>query len=186
MAIVKSNLLTQGLSGKIGKAIVFRQRNGKTVASAAPKPYPAATPNQALDRAAFAEAVHYAKTTLQNPALAEPYRAEARRTGRRAVDLAVADFRKGPIFGAVDFSGYTGAPDGLLLVQVSDNFRVARVEVSIIAGGALLESGEARNITGAETWQYMPIAQNPARSNTLIQIAAYDLAGNRTLLETTL
>ena len=37
MARVKDNDLTEGLSGKFGKKIVFRQKNGITIAAQAPK-----------------------------------------------------------------------------------------------------------------------------------------------------
>jgi hypothetical protein len=36
MAIVKNNPILKGLSGMIGKAIVFRQYNGKTIVQSAP------------------------------------------------------------------------------------------------------------------------------------------------------
>jgi len=37
MAESKNNIITHGLSGKVGDLIVFSQRNGKTIVSRAPK-----------------------------------------------------------------------------------------------------------------------------------------------------
>ncbi len=37
MAESKNNIITHGLSGKVGDLIVFSQRNGKTIVSKAPK-----------------------------------------------------------------------------------------------------------------------------------------------------
>lgn len=37
MAESKNNIITYGLSGKIGNILVFSQRNGKTIVSQAPK-----------------------------------------------------------------------------------------------------------------------------------------------------
>ena len=37
MAIVEKNIILQGLSGKLGKILVFRQRGGKTIVAATPR-----------------------------------------------------------------------------------------------------------------------------------------------------
>ena len=37
MAQSKNNIVTHGLSGKVGDILVFSQRNGKTIVSKAPK-----------------------------------------------------------------------------------------------------------------------------------------------------
>lgn len=37
MAESKNNIVTHGLSGKVGDLLVFSQRNGKTIVSKAPK-----------------------------------------------------------------------------------------------------------------------------------------------------
>lgn len=68
MAKVKNNIITQGLSGKLNKLIVFKTRNNKTFVSRYPdmsKVVP--TEKQKLEKSRFAQAVAYAKAVLADP-----------------------------------------------------------------------------------------------------------------------
>jgi hypothetical protein len=65
MARVNKNIVTQGLSGKIGKQVVFKTRNDITFISVYPdrsKVVP--SEKQLAEKSRFAEAVHYAKSVL--------------------------------------------------------------------------------------------------------------------------
>ena len=75
MAKSNNNIITHGLSGKVGDLLVFSQRNGKTIVSRVPRrsgTLSSATVNQ---NQKFAMASYYAKSALQDPALKAGYEA---------------------------------------------------------------------------------------------------------------
>ena len=96
MAIVKSNLFTEGLSGSVGKQIVFRQRGGDTVVSKSPV-FLEREPSEAqkAQQIRFQQAVIYGKAAIAVPATKEAYDAEAKR-GQSAFNVAFADFLSAP------------------------------------------------------------------------------------------
>ena len=68
MARSKNNVLTKGLSGMIGKQIVFRSWNGKTFISVAPKKPKKQSAVQKENRSKFKRAAIYAKNMMKDPA----------------------------------------------------------------------------------------------------------------------
>jgi hypothetical protein len=78
MAKVGDNIVTTGLSGKLGNLIVFRNRGGKTYVSKAPKRQDTEwTEAQEAHRLKFQEAVLYAKSAMANSEMKEAYQASA-------------------------------------------------------------------------------------------------------------
>lgn len=68
MAESKNNIITHGLSGKVGDLIVFSQRNGKTIVSRAPRDKTTEdTENQKAHKRKFQRAILYSKVVLSNP-----------------------------------------------------------------------------------------------------------------------
>ena len=61
MAKSVNNIITHGLTGKIGDLLVFRQVDGKTVVSKVPRKTTTVTEKQKQQRAKFQEAVIYSK-----------------------------------------------------------------------------------------------------------------------------
>jgi hypothetical protein len=66
MAQSKDNIITHGLSGKLGNILVFSQRHGKTIVSKVPKHNPEQSAKQKEQVAKFQEAVIYAKTAIKD------------------------------------------------------------------------------------------------------------------------
>ncbi len=64
MAVVKNNLVVDGLSGKLGKNIVFRQRNGQTIVSSSPVHSQTKTEKQENHRVRFTKAVRFAQVQM--------------------------------------------------------------------------------------------------------------------------
>ncbi|MFJ1430081.1 hypothetical protein ACILE2_04660 [Capnocytophaga canimorsus] len=65
MAQSKNNIVTHGLSGKVGDILVFSQRNGKTIVSKAPKKRKGEdSEKQKQQQAKFQQAVLYGKAVL--------------------------------------------------------------------------------------------------------------------------
>ncbi|OAQ38785.1 hypothetical protein A5893_12105 [Pedobacter psychrophilus] len=68
MAIVKDNIITQGLSGNIDKQIVFKTRGNTTFTARYPdmsKVVP--SEKQLAEKSRFAKAVEYAKAIIADP-----------------------------------------------------------------------------------------------------------------------
>lgn len=96
MAKVGDNIVTTGLSGKLGNLIVFRNRGGKTIVAKAPKKKQTEwSEAQERHRLKFQEAVLYAKSAIANETTKEAYKASAEE-GETAYNVAVADFLNSP------------------------------------------------------------------------------------------
>lgn len=64
--------------------------------------------------------------------------------------------------------------DGRVLVEASDNVMIAKVVITIVEEGQVIERGEGSKGKG-DWWEYMP-----KTSGTIITAEAWDLAGNVT------
>jgi hypothetical protein len=181
MAESKNNIVTHGLSGMLGDMLVFRNFGGKTIVATKPK---ASTnpPSEAqkLQRARFQQATLYGKGALADEALKAGYEAAAP-DGVTAYNIAVADFMHAPNISRVDVSKYTGRPGETIEMEVSDDFRVAAVRISVYnPDGSLVEEGDAQQQANPLKWVYTTTATNDSLSGDKIVIRAYDLPGNTT------
>jgi hypothetical protein len=87
MAKSQKNVVTYGLSGKIGDLLVFRQVDGKTIVSKIPKQSKTVLEKQQKQRNRFQQATIYAKSALGDArATAHDARATARDTRATARD----------------------------------------------------------------------------------------------------
>jgi hypothetical protein len=91
MAKQKGNVVTYGLSGKIGDLLIFRQVGGKTVISKIPEPSKTVSEKQKAHRKRFQQAVIYAQSALALPETGDRYAAAAKK-GQTPINVAVADF----------------------------------------------------------------------------------------------
>ncbi len=75
MAEIKDNLIMKNMSGAIGKQLVFRKVNGKTLACKYPnRSHVVYTEEQIGYRTLFAKASAYASSILQDPAKKAAYK----------------------------------------------------------------------------------------------------------------
>lgn len=179
MAQSKNNIITHGLSGKVGDLLVFSQRNGKTVVSKAPKERSGeATANQKAYQLKFQKAVLYAKSVLADPAKKKPYDAVAESSaGINTYNVAVADFLKAPKIESIDLSLYNGNPGDRIKITVTDDFAVLAVRVKIEnADGTLVEEGNA--IQDSAAWHFTSTVPNPDLSGDKITVTATDTPDN--------
>ena len=91
MASTKNDL-TKGLSGAVGKQLVFRIRNGKTFASKYPdmsnvKP----TEKQLTEKSRFGDAVRFAQSIINDPVKKAAYKVE---DGKSVYHTAIKDYLK--------------------------------------------------------------------------------------------
>lgn len=179
MARVKKNIVTEGLSGHLQKTMVFKHYGDRTIVSAYPDmSQVVASPAQKAQRGRMAEAMHWAKAYLQDPAIKAAYQAKVKGM-QRAINVAVADFLHPPVIGLVLLEEYHGHAGESIYVNVTDDFRVARVVVSLYAGNVLIETGDAIQLTAIE-WHYQASQEHPDPTQGHLLIQAYDGPGNET------
>lgn len=187
MAKSKNNVVTHGLSGRIGDLLVFRQRGGKTIVSKMPQHSAKESDNQKKHRKRFQQAVLYAKVAIVSPENGEQYKTSSAKKGKTAFNVAVADFFNAPDIEQVDMSGYTGHPGDMIHIRVTDDFKVETVFLRISnADGSLVEEGNAVPDPSGYLWTYTAVASNDNLSGDKILVTASDMPGNISMEEQTL
>lgn len=178
MAKVKDNLVTEGLSGKLGKRLVFRTgKNGKTVLAVRPTYSEDREYNDAqlAQQEAFRMATIYAKVAQDQPL----YQALAKDSESSAYNLAVADWFGKPQVLSINANGWSGQSGHTIAIKAKDDTKVTSVRVVIHNNGTILEEGEAipSNQDGL-LWTYITTTNVAAAPGILLDANAYDLAGN--------
>lgn len=171
MAKVISNVIVDGLSGGLGRGLMFRRlRDGRTIVCARPDFSKRQLSGQQQDHhQRFREAAAYARTAAKT----QPRYAElAAGTMKTAYNIALSDWFHAPLIHAVEVRG------GRICISASDNVQVAQVDVQVLdAQGNVLEQGEAVH-TGGLWWDYLPGTPPDAWGKFKVQVR--DLAGNVT------
>ena len=167
MAKVKSNVLVRGISGMIGKSLVFRQMpDGSTVVSERPdfsrRKFSA---RQLTHQSRFQQAAAYARQAARTQPI---YAKLAAGTGKTAYNIALSDWFNPPVIHRIE-----RLDGGRIRVQASDHVKVAKVEVAILdEEGMVIEKGDAQELESG-AWEYVCEAEGKVRAE------AWDLAGNR-------
>jgi hypothetical protein len=170
MAKVKHNILTQGLSGRVGDKLVFRQmRDGRTIVCARPGfSNRVWSEDQLTHHNRFRQAAAYARAASKTNPL---YTELARGTAKNAYNIALSDWFNPPVIHTMDRQG------GRIRVEATDNVLVDKVQVTILdEEGKTLEQGQAVH-TGGSWWEYVTATEGRVR------VEAWDLAGNVTKQE---
>jgi hypothetical protein len=182
MAKNARNIVTHGLSGKLGDLIVFRQRGDETIVSAKPRKR-VSEPSQAEieHRQHFMEATIYARAAKADPAQNEAYLPAAEKEGLSVYNVAVADFLKAPLIDEIDITGYTGESGSTIRIRAVDDFKVTEVTVVIRSSdGTELESGVAIVDPNGLDWVYTATTANTSPQGTTITVVVSDVPGNVT------
>src|SRR5689334_15673299 len=96
MAESKNNIVTHGISGKLGDLIVLRQKAGKTFVGKAPHEMTGEpTEAQKEIQSRFQQAILYGKAAIADPTIKKEYH-KAAGPGQSAFNVAVADFFHAP------------------------------------------------------------------------------------------
>lgn len=179
MAQSKNNIITHGLSGKVGDLLVFSQRNGKTIVSKVPKERTGElSEKQEAQKQKFQKAVLYAKSVLNHPDKKQMYEAMSDQSeGVSTYNVAVADLLNAPKIEKIDLTSYTGNTGDQIKITVTDDFEVVSVSVKIEnADGSMVEEGNATD-NGVD-WVYTSTASNPDLSGDKITVIASDNPAN--------
>lgn len=183
MALVNKNLATQGLSGTLGRMLVFRRVGDKTVVSTVPSSSSKApSVAQQNQRDKFQQAILYAKAQMDDPLMKADYESKVKGDGTpSAYNIAVADFFNAPDITDVDLSGYSGHLNDKIRIRVTDDFKVKSVSVEIRdAAGTLVEKGNAVAEANKLYWVFTATVANASLSGDKITVRASDLPGNET------
>ena len=183
MAQTNDNIILQKVSGNIGKQVVLKRVHGKTVLSKMPKKPATRSAKQQMCAQGFKLATAYAKSVMLNPELKALYSAEAKRRGViNAYNMALSDCLRLPEIKAIDVANYTGSTLGeVITIEVSDNFKVVQVKVTILHDERTVEEGNA--ILIADIWQYATTALNPTLLGSKIIVTVLDRPNNRVVKE---
>ena len=181
MAYVKKNIVTEGLSGKLGNNIVFRQRGGKTIVGVKPvKTNREPSEAQKEHHRKFRAASQYGRQALRDDTLRADYERQAK-NGQNAYNVAIADYLNLPHIAEVDLNAYTGARGHQVVMKITDDYLVADVQVAIYSkSGTLLEQGTAELHDNGMDWVYTTQKANAQPSGSKLVVRASDLPGNTT------
>ena len=167
MAKQSNNVVTHGMSGKVGDLLVFSQRAGKTVVGKVPRKSNKVSESQLQHRKKFQMAVLYA----QVPENQEMYKEKAAKKGRMPFHVAVADFLKAPSIDNIDISGYAGNAGDTIRIRVTDDFAVKSVMVRITnSDGSLVEEGNAQPGVAGYEWTFTATQINDSLAGDKIEI----------------
>ncbi len=170
MAKIKNSLFLEGMSGTLGKNLVFRQmKDGRTIVSAKPDfSHRKFSHEQLSHQQRFREAVAYARHAAKTNLI---YQELAKGTTKTAYNIALSDWFSPPVIQRIRQQA------GHILIEATDNVLVAKVTVKIMAAdGKMQEQGNAV-LVKAPLWEYA-ITQTGK-----VVVEAYDMAGNRTSQE---
>ncbi|HSA99905.1 MAG TPA: hypothetical protein VLE49_04590 [Anaerolineales bacterium] len=165
MAKAKRNMVVRGISGTVGKDLVFRQmRDGSTIVSGKPDfSHRVFSHGQLTHQSRFQQAAAYARAAAKtNPIYTEL----AQGTTKTAYNIALSDWFNPPVIHE------SKCQNGHILVNATDNVLVTRVLVTILdEEGEIREKGEGIRAEG-DWWEYVSAREGRVR------VEAWDLAGN--------
>jgi hypothetical protein len=189
MAHSDNSLVTGRISGTLGKELVFREWEGKTVVAKAPRKRKG-DPNakQAETQEKFLFASRYARAIINNPdkSMAEAY-ATVLRPRQNVYSRALEDFLNSPDVKSINTRNYKGIASDKIAIRAIDDFRVVSVQVEIYAAnGTLLEVGGAEQSTNGLDWIYTATQANTPLAGTKITAIATDVPGNEGILAVSL
>jgi len=181
MSKMKLNGIVDSLHGKFGN-VVFRNWEGDVVMSRLPdRSSVVPTEGQTAHQQRFREAAAYAKSVFADPAAKAYYEAASENRHKPAFALAVGDFLKAPVVGAIDLTGYAGKSGGKIAIVATDDVGVAGVSVVIrnTVDSTVIEQGVALEEAGK--WRYTATADAPAGASIVVEVTASDRPGNATV-----
>ncbi len=188
MSKISNNPLLKGVSGMLGKTIVFREVRGKVVMSNWPKKAARPTPHQIIMSKRFTDAIKYAKVAMQSTSLKEAYAAAITPNKFTAFHVAQTDAMTAPVVHSINTEFYNGTPGDELTIHATDDFRVDTVCIKIQDPyGMLIEEGIARRRSIREDeWEYTVSQVNEKVIGSKIIVSVRDLPGNVATLESVL
>lgn len=184
MANSNKSIVVGKLQGMLGKELVFRNWQGKTVVAKAPQGFEGKpTPEQSKIRENFGLGARYAKKASKNPELAAAYKSVLR-PRQNVYSRALQDFVTPPRILGFHTREYQGVVGNPILINATDDFNVKEVFVEIYsAAGVLLEQGKAGLVPDSNQWLYTATVVNSQVVGSVLKAIAIDTPGNEGSLE---
>lgn len=172
------------ISGLLGEQLKVRKVNNQVVITNRPKKKAGPpTPDQEKVNSRFRQAIDYARWQMSIPEEKADYQSRVTEKIRSAHVVAMTDFLTAPVVEDISISQYKGVAGDIIRIVATDDFRVTKVLVSILAAdGTELESGDAVQHP-AKYWVYATTVANPQMPGTVIKVIAFDKPGNETAAE---
>ena len=182
MAKSNLNVVMQGASGKIGKTLVFRQKHdGETLIANRPKKSSLPLhPTLEATRSKFQRASYRAKRLVKDLMYGPIYEAK-KKQGTSAYLAAVTDCLTPPQVREIFSENYSGQIGDRIIIDAIDDIMVTKVNVRILTADELIEEGSAELDVHGLDWVYTATLVNNYMSNTVIEVTAYDIPGNKTV-----
>jgi hypothetical protein len=179
MALLDPNTLIGIIQGKIGNLVFVRTKEGRVIVRHPPVRKGERTMAERANQTRVVLANAYVQNLRLHPDQYAPYQLAAKLMGKRACDLAKADFTHPPVIHDVDVAAYSGKADELLQIQAIDNFEVANVTLRFTdINGVLIEQGTAVRDEQPGLWTFVTQAAVAAGGAVVIHVTALDRAGN--------
>lgn len=186
MAVIRTNALIKEIRGKVGDLVASPHPHGddqfilkKPPARSAPF-----TDGELRSQTDFRASFRYAQGIwAAHPDFKAAYQVLARIVRRDAFHLAMSDFRRHPKVLDIDLSGYTGRAGERIQVWATDDCEVIQMPMRVLdLSGTVLEEGMAVLTGGApDAWSYLAQRDVPAGQTVVVEVAAVDRPGNRTV-----
>jgi hypothetical protein len=188
MAHSDNSVITGKLSGSLGKELVFREWDGKTVVAKSPKKRTKEPSADQLDiQRKFLIASRYATAVKESPdqSMAKAY-ARVLKPRQNVFSRAMEDFLTLPVVETIKAGSYKGLVGDKITIIAVDDYRVTNVRVEIIAAnGIILETGNAVMNPSGIDWIYTATQANNLPAGSKIKAFATDVPGNEGMLEVT-
>jgi hypothetical protein len=167
MAIVISNDITEGLSGKFGSRFVFKQLRGKTIVARHHKHNGKESALQRDNRSRFKLATQYAKAMMLDPQKKAYYWKKAKKLKLpNAYTAAITDYMRKPKVDDLQVDVRRDVMTVKIHVLKKD-FSIRSIKVSAInKDGATIETG--RSPGNLQDWQY----QFATDANSIAKVVA--------------
>ncbi len=155
MAIVKDNPLVKGLSGMLGRTVVFKNLRGKTILANYPAPVKKRSERQRNNSLRFKEATMYAKRMMLDPERKEYYWKKARKLKLpNAYTAAITDYMRKPVVTKVDLRPSVGEGQTQIAVEaIKKDFELKNMELKVISNYKIIEGRPVPK--GYGLWTYV-------------------------------
>ena len=181
MAQIRNNSLVKGISGALGKTVVFKNWQGKVIVANMPAKRRSLSAKQKASVQRFKAAGRYADSQMANDEAKAEYSKGTRPNKNAPYRVALSDYLNAPVVHYIKAPGYSGTPGDLISIKATDDFKVMTVHVRITnSAGTVLEQGEAvQNQRRPHMWKYRTTVVNPKVKGTVIKATAYDKPKNQ-------
>jgi hypothetical protein len=188
MARSRNNPILKGASGPLGQTLVIKNlADGSQVLANTPAKRTKHSEKQVKHLNRFKDAKYYAnKWVKKNPEIKALYERRAKGTIKNWHNLAIGDKMNPPEIREIHIERYTGEPGEVIRIRVTDDFKVASVNVRITTtDGREIEAGEAQPRGKRGLWRFFTTIKNPCHQGTVITVTAFDIPKNESVASLT-